>query len=55
MGEVYKKDGSVMNSVERVVDTGDGYIRVDFGGVSKVVAKSEVNRIVAPVQDTPKK
>jgi hypothetical protein len=49
MGEVIKQNGEVITSVVRVVDTADGYIRIErSGGSVSFLEKADVAEINAP-------
>ena len=52
---IYKKNGKNFSEVRRVVDTGDGYIRIENNnGSIEFVHKSEIEKITFPVEDRPR-
>lgn len=54
-GGIYKKNGKNFSEVRRVVDTGDGYIRIENNnGSIEFVHKSEIEKITFPVEDRSK-
>lgn len=49
---VEKKDGSHIVG-DRVVDTHDGFLRIEQGTRAEVIHKSEVKSTSGPIQDAP--
>ncbi len=55
MPGIYRKNGKNMLDVKKVVDTGDGFIRVEvLNGSIEFIHKSEIDRITLPVEDRSK-
>jgi hypothetical protein len=55
VGGIYLKNGKEITEVKRIVDSEDGYIRIEMtNGSIQFIHKSEIDRITLPVEDRSK-
>jgi hypothetical protein len=55
VGGIYLRNGKDITEVKRIVDSGDGYIRVEMtNGSIQFIHKSEIDRITIPVEEKSK-
>jgi hypothetical protein len=56
-GGIYTKNGRNLNDndqVKRVVDTKDGFIRIEkISGTTEYIKKSDIEKISFPIEDIP--